>query len=63
MTNYKSDGEVYGSKALTLAMIAASAFILAGTIYSPSPSPAQASPAATQQIVDTAHAAADGASG
>jgi hypothetical protein len=56
MTHTNSNGEVYGSKVLTLAIIAASAFILAGTVYSPSQPHAQANPAPTQQIVDTTHA-------
>lgn len=53
MTHTNSDGEVYGSKVLTLAIIAASAFILAGTVYSPSQPRAQANAALTQHIVDT----------
>ena len=61
MANYNSNGEVYGSKVLTLAIIAASAFILAGTIYSPSQQAPNA-PAA-QQIVDTTHTAPNGVSG
>lgn len=61
MTNYNSNGEVYGSKVLTLAIIAASAFILAGTVYSPSQQ-APSTPAA-QQIVDTTHTAPSGVSG
>lgn len=61
MTNHNSNGEVYGSKVLTLAIIAASAFILAGTVYSPSQ---QAAPQpAAQQIVDTTHPVPNGVSG
>jgi hypothetical protein len=64
MTKFNSDGEVFGSNVLTLAIIAISAFILAGTIYSPSqPPPAQVSASQTQQIVDTVHASAKKASG
>lgn len=63
MTKFNSDGEVYGSKVLTLAIIAASALILAGTVYSPSQPGTQANPAPAQQIVDTAHATAAGISG
>jgi hypothetical protein len=63
MTHTNSDGEVFGSKLLTLAIIAASAFILAGTVYSPSQQGAQANAAPTQQIVDTAHTTATGVSG
>ena len=62
MTNYNSNGEVYGSKVLTLAIIAVSAFILAGTVYSPSQAPNATQPTA-QQIVDTTHAASTGVSG
>ncbi|HEY2032766.1 MAG TPA: hypothetical protein VGH02_03695 [Rhizomicrobium sp.] len=62
MSDYNSNGEVYGSKVLTLAIIAASAFILAGTVYSPSQqAPKVAQPAA--QIVDTTHTATNGVSG
>ena len=63
MTHNTSDGEVYGSKALTLAIIAASAFILAGTIYSPSQQAPGAAQPAAQQIVDTTHSAPSGVSG
>lgn len=64
MTNRNSDGEVYGSKTLTLAVIAMSALVLAGTIYSPAPPGAQTSSAQPQQVVDTVHAAAaNGVSG
>lgn len=63
MTHTNSDGEVYGSKVLTLAIIAASAFILAGTVYSPSQQPAQANAGPAQQIVDTTHATLTGVSG
>jgi hypothetical protein len=60
MRHINSDGEVYGSKMLTLAVIAASAFILAGTVYSPSQPHAQANPAPAQQIVNTIHTAGAG---
>jgi len=63
MTHTNSNGEVYGSKVLTLAIIAASAFILAGTVYSPSQPRAQANPVPAQQIVDTTHATATGVAG
>jgi hypothetical protein len=63
MTHTKSDGEVYGSKVLTLAIIAASAFVLAGTVYSPSQLRNPANPAPAQQIVDTAQTTANGVSG
>ncbi len=63
MTHTNSDGEVYGSKVLTLAIIAASAFILAGAVYSPSQPRVQANQTSTQQIVDTAHATASGVAG
>jgi len=62
MSNHNSDGEVYGSKALTLAVIAMSALVLAGTIYSPAQS-VQTSPAQPQQVVDTVHTVANGVSG
>lgn len=63
MSNRNSDGEVYGSNALTLAVIAMSALVLAGTVYSPAPQVAQASPVLSQQVVDTVHATANGVSG
>jgi uncharacterized membrane protein len=63
MTHTKSDGEVYGSKVLTLAIIAVSAFILAGTVYSSSQLQSQANPASAQQIVDTTQTTANGVSG
>jgi hypothetical protein len=62
MTKFNSDGEVYGSKVLTLAIIAVSAFILAGTVYSPAIQD-QKAPVQTQQIVDTVHTTANGVSG
>ena len=63
MTKYSSNGEVYGSRVLNLAIIAASAFILAGIIYSPSQQAPNAAQPAAQQIVDTAHPAPNGVSG
>ncbi|MGN6514206.1 MAG: hypothetical protein ACTHLR_00010 [Rhizomicrobium sp.] len=61
MSKYNSDGEVYGSKALTLAMIAVSAFVLAGTIYSPPVAQtAQISQPIAEQVVVTAHPAPAG---
>jgi len=63
MTKFNSDGEVFGSKALTLAVIATSAFILAGMVYSPSQQDPKTPSAQTQQIVDTAHTTAGGVSG
>jgi hypothetical protein len=64
MTKFNSDGEVFGSRALTLAVIALSALILAGMIYSPGQQEAaRAQTVQTQQIVDTVHASADGVSG
>lgn len=63
MTNDNSNGEVYGSKVLTLAIIAVSAFILAGTIYSPSQQAPNAAQPAAQQIVDTTHTVSNGVSG
>ena len=63
MTHAKSDGEVYGSKVLTLAIIAISAFILAGTVYSPSQPRNQVNPVAEQQIVDTTQMTTPGVSG
>jgi hypothetical protein len=62
MTKFNSDGEVFGSKVLTLAMIALSAFILAGTVYSPGPQETTKA-VQTQQVVDTVHTSADGVSG
>ncbi|MGN6149319.1 MAG: hypothetical protein ACTHPD_12320 [Rhizomicrobium sp.] len=62
MTKFNSDGEVFGSKVLTLAIIAVSAFILAGTVYSPSVQDQKAS-VQTQQIVDTVHTTANRVSG
>lgn len=64
MTKFNSDGEVFGSKVLTLAVIALSAFILAGMVYSPGkPEASRAQSVQTQQIVDTVPAPADGVSG
>jgi len=64
MTNLSSDGEVFGSKALTIAVIALSALILAGTIYSPGGQQApNAQTTQTQQIVDQTHSSASGVSG
>lgn len=60
MSKYNSDGEVYGSKALTLAMIAVSAFVLAGTVYSPPAQTTQVSQPAAEQVVVTAHPAPAG---
>jgi hypothetical protein len=60
MSKHNSDGEVYGSKALTFAIIATSALILAGTIYSPAPQTQQTGAAqpTVEQVVVTAHPAA-----
>jgi hypothetical protein len=64
MTKFNSDGEVFGTKALTLAVIATSAFILAGMVYSPSQLDQKTAPSVqTQQIVDTVHTTASGVSG
>ena len=63
MVHSDSNGEVYGSRALTLALIAVSAFVLAGTVYSTSLPRDQVNPAHTQQIVDTTNTMADGVSG
>lgn len=60
MSKYDSNGEVYGSKVLTFAIIATSALILAGTIYSPAV-PSQRTSAAqptVEEVVVTAHPAA-----
>jgi hypothetical protein len=54
---------VFGTKALTLAVIATSAFILAGMVYSPSQLDQKAPSVQTQQIVDTVHTPANGVSG
>jgi hypothetical protein len=63
MTKFNSDGEVFGSKVLTLAVIATSAFILAGMVYSPSHQAQNPASVQTQQIVDTVHTTANGVSG
>lgn len=65
MSKYNSNGEVYGSKALTLAMIAVSALILAGTVYSPAqvPSKATAAQPQVQEVVVKAPAASPGIAG
>jgi hypothetical protein len=65
MSKYNSNGEVYGSKALTLAMIAVSALILAGTVYSPAQisQKAAASQSQVQEVVVKAPAATPGVSG
>jgi hypothetical protein len=63
MTKFNSDGEVFGTKALTLAVIATSAFILAGMVYSPSQLDQKVPSVQTQQIVDTVHTPANGVSG
>jgi hypothetical protein len=64
MTKLNSDGEVFGTRTLTLVVIALSALVLAGMISSPGqPAPVNARTVQTQQIVDTVHAPVDGASG
>ena len=45
MAKYNSDGEVFGSKALTLAVIAVSATVLAGMVFSPAVTATHAKPA------------------
>ena len=58
MSNYSSTGEVYGSKALTFAIIAASAAILMGVVYSPAQTAAQprVNQPAIEQVVVTSPA-------
>lgn len=60
MSKYNSNGEVYGSKVLTFAIIATSALILAGTIYSPAVQSQQTAQPTVEQVVVTAHPAATG---
>lgn len=57
MSKYNSNGEVYGSKALTFATIAISAFVLAGIIYSPAQQQQGATPTqqTLEQVVVTGH--------
>ncbi len=64
MSNYDSNGEVYGTKALTLAIIAASAMILMGVVYTPGQAPAQTRAQSTiEQVVVAAPAANSKAAG
>ena len=59
MSKFNSDGEVFGSKVLTFAMIATSALILAGTIYSPAQKtePTSQIRPIVEQVVVTGHPA------
>jgi hypothetical protein len=57
MTNASSNGEVYGSSALYVAMVVAAVVLLLGSIWSPatvSPAAAQISAPAPQVVVTAA---------
>jgi len=57
MSKYNSNGEVYGSKVLTFAIIATSAAVLAGMVYSPAVQSQKTVQPAAEEVVVTAHPA------
>ncbi|HXL99089.1 MAG TPA: hypothetical protein VN932_04095 [Rhizomicrobium sp.] len=56
MRNYTSDNEVYGAKALYMAIVVGTALLLAGAIWAPAPAPAKAPNTAIEQVVVTSPA-------
>ena len=54
MRNYTSDNEVYGAKALYMAIVVGAALLLAGAIWAPAP--AKAPNTAIEQVVATSPA-------
>jgi hypothetical protein len=54
MSNYSSDGEVYGAKALYAAIVIGAALLLVGVVWSPAPAPAKTGNPAIGQVVVTA---------
>ena len=53
MRNYTSDNEVYGAKALYMAIVVGTALLLVGAVWSPAPAPAKAQNTAIGQVVAT----------